>query len=105
MQFAVDYFRDLKNKFGEGRERKTEIRTFDSISAKKVIVSNKKLYVNKEEGFIGWTLRKDEFVSECSEIDDVIVFFKTGKMLVTKIADKKFVGKGIIHCAVWKKRR
>ncbi|MCT4580153.1 MAG: DNA gyrase/topoisomerase IV subunit A [Flavobacteriales bacterium] len=103
VQYAVDYFRDLKNKFGEGRERKTEIRTFDSISAKKVIVSNKKLYVNKEEGFIGWTLRKDEFVSECSEIDDVIVFFKTGKMLVTKVADKKFVGKGIIHCAVWKK--
>lgn len=103
IQYAVDYFRDLKTKFGEGRERKTEIRTFDSISAKKVIVSNKKLYVNKDEGFIGWTLRKDEFISECSEIDDVIVFFKTGKMLVTKVADKKFVGKGIIHCSVWKK--
>lgn len=103
IQFAVDYFRDLKTRFGEGRERKTLIRTFDSISAKKVIVSNKKLYVNKEEGFMGWTLRKDDFVSECSEIDDVILFFKTGKMLVTKVVDKKFVGKGIIHIGVWKK--
>lgn len=103
VQFAVDYFRDLKAKFGEGKERKTEIRTFDSISAKKVIVSNKKLYVNKEEGFLGWTLRKDEFISDCSEIDDIVVFFSTGKMLVTKISDKKFVGKGIIHIAVWKK--
>lgn len=103
IQYAVDYFRELKTKFGEGKERKTEIRTFDSISAKKVIVSNKKLHVNKDEGFIGWTLRKDEFISDCSEIDDIIVFFSTGKMLVTKIADKKFVGKGIIHIAVWKK--
>jgi len=103
IQFAVDYFKDLKDKYGEGRERKTEIRVFDSISAKKVIVTNKKLYVNKEEGFIGWTLRKDEFISDCSEIDDVIVFFSTGKMLVTRIADKKFVGKGILHVGVWKK--
>ncbi len=101
--FAIDYFKDLKDKYGEGRERKTEIRVFDSISAKKVIVSNKKLYVNKEEGFIGWTLRKDEFISDCSEIDDVIVFFKTGKMLVTRVSDKKFVGKGILHIGVWKK--
>ena len=103
IQYAVDYFRDLKAKFGKGRERKTEIRTFDSISAKKVIVSNKKLYVNKDEGFIGWSLRKDEYVSDCSEIDDIIIFFKTGKMMVTRVADKKFVGKGIIHVAVWKK--
>ena len=103
IQFAVDYFKDLKDKYGEGRERKTEIRVFDSISAKKVIVTNKKLYVNREEGFIGWTLRKDEFISDCSEIDDVIVFFETGKMLVTRISDKKFVGKGILHVSVWKK--
>lgn len=103
IQYSVDYFRDLKDKFGEGRERKTEIRTFDSISAKKVIVSNKKLYINRKEGFIGWTLRKDEYISDCSEIDDIIVFFKSGKMLVTKIADKKFVGKEIIYAAVWKK--
>ena len=101
--FAIDYFKDLKDTYGEGRERKTEIRIFDSISAKKVIVTNKKLYVNREEGFIGWTLRKDEFISDCSEIDDVIVFFATGKMLVTRVSDKKFVGKGIIHVSVWKK--
>ncbi len=103
IQFAVDYFRDLKDKYSEGRERKTEIRAFDSISAKKVIVSNKKLYVNREEGFFGWSLRKDEFISDCSEIDDIIIFFKTGKMMVSRISDKKFVGKGIIHIGVWKK--
>ena len=73
------------------------------IAARKVVVSNKKLYVNKEEGFIGWTLRKDEFVQDCSDLDDIIIFFDNGKMIVTKIADKKFVGKGIIHTAVWKK--
>lgn len=103
IQYAVDYFKRLKEKYGKGRERKTEIKTFDTISAKKVIVSNKKLYVNREEGFIGWTLRKDEFVADCSEIDDVILFFENGQMLVTRIADKKFVGKGIIHVGVWKK--
>ena len=103
IQFAIDYFKDLKAKFGKGKERKTEIRVFDSIAASKVIVSNKKLYINKEEGFIGWALKKDEYISDCSDIDDIIVFFSTGKVIVTKIADKKFVGKGIIHAAVWKK--
>ncbi|MFT7156090.1 MAG: topoisomerase-4 subunit A [Parvicella sp.] len=103
IQYAVDYFRELKDKYGEGRERKTEIRVFDSISATKVIVSNKKLYVNREEGFIGWSQRKDEYISDCSEIDDIIIFFETGKLMVTKVADKKFVGKGIIHVNVWKK--
>lgn len=103
VDFAVDYFKKLKEKYGEGRERKTEIKTFDTISAKRVIVSNKKLYVNKAEGFIGWSLRKDEFVQDCSEIDDVIIFFEDGQMMVTRMADKKFVGKGIKHCAVWKK--
>lgn len=103
IDYAIDYFKDLKKKFGEGKERKTEIRTFDTISAKKVIVANKKLYVNKSEGFIGWGLKKDEFVAECSDIDDVIIFFKSGKMMVTRISDKKFVGKGIIYCGIWKK--
>jgi topoisomerase-4 subunit A len=103
IDYAIDYFKDLKDKFGEGKERKTEIKVFDNISAKKVIVANKKLYVNKKEGFIGWGLRKDEFVADCSDIDDVIIFFASGKMMVTKIADKKFVGKDIIHCAIWKK--
>lgn len=103
IEFAIDYFKDLKKRFGEGRERKTEIKIFDNITARKVVVANKKLYVDKEEGFVGWNLKNAEFVKECSDLDDVIVFFKTGKMMVTRIADKKFVGKGIIHCAVWKK--
>ena len=103
VDYAIAYFKDLKAKFSEGKERKTEIKIFDNISAKKVIVANKKLYVNKKEGFLGWSLRKDEFIADCSDIDDVIVFFASGKMMVTKIADKKFVGKNIIHCAIWKK--
>ena len=103
IDYAIDYFKDLKSKFGEGRERKTEIRTFDNIAARKVVVANKKLYVDRNEGFIGWGLRGAEFVKECSDIDDVIIFFKTGKMMVTRIADKKFVGKGIMYCTVWKK--
>ena len=102
-EFAIEYYKDVKNKYSEGKERKTEIRVFDNITARKVIVSNKKLYVNREEGFIGWSLRKDEFIEECSDLDDIILFFDNGKVIVTKIADKKFVGKGILHVAVWKK--
>ena len=102
IEFAVDYYKDLKKRFSDGKERKTEIRTFDTISAQKVIVANKKLYVNREEGFIGWGLKKDEFIAECSDLDDVIVFFRTGKMMVTRITDKKFVGKGIMYCGIWK---
>lgn len=102
VDFAIDFFKDLKKRFSDGKERKTEIRTFDTISAQKVIVANKKLYVDKEEGFIGWGLKKDEFIAECSDLDDVIIFFKTGKMMVTRITDKKFVGKGIMYCAIWK---
>ncbi len=103
IDYAVDYYKDLKDKYAVGKERKTEIRVFDNIAAQKVVVSNKKLYVNKEEGFIGWALKKDEFVEDCSDLDDIIIFFENGKMIVTKIADKKFVGKGIIYTAVWKK--
>jgi topoisomerase-4 subunit A len=103
VEYAVDYYKDLKKKFAEGKERKTEIKVFDNISAQKVIVSNKKLYVDLEEGFIGYNLKKADYVADCSEISDIIVFFDTGKMMVTRIADKKFVGKGIIHCGVWKK--
>jgi topoisomerase-4 subunit A len=103
IDYAIAYFKDLKIKFSEGKERKTEIKIFDNISAKKVIVANKKLYVNKSEGFLGWSLKKDELIADCSDIDDVIVFFASGKMMVTKISDKKFVGKNIIHCAIWKK--
>jgi topoisomerase-4 subunit A len=103
IEYAIDYFKDIKKRFSEGKERKTEIKTFDNITARKVVVANKKLFVDREEGFIGWNLKGAEFVKECSDLDDVIVFFKTGKMMVTRIVDKKFVGKGMIHCAVWKK--
>ncbi|MEJ6617231.1 MAG: DNA gyrase/topoisomerase IV subunit A, partial [Crocinitomicaceae bacterium] len=89
--------------FGEGRERKTEIKTFDSINATKVIIANKKLYVDYEEGFVGHSLKKAEYIADCSDLDDVIIFFSTGKMMVTKIADKKFVGKDIVFANVWKK--
>lgn len=103
IDYAVEYFKDIKKKFGEGRERKTEIKVFDSINAKKVIIANRKLYVDMEEGFIGYNLKKAEYVADCSDISDVIVFFASGKMMVTKVADKKFVGKGIIYANVWKK--
>lgn len=103
VEYAIDYFKDLKKRFGEGRERKTEIKIFDTISATKVIIANRKLYVDYEEGFIGYGLKKSEPINDCSEIDDIIIFFSTGKMMVTKVADKKFVGKGIVHADVWKK--
>ncbi len=100
---AVDYFKELKKKYGSGRERRTELRAFDTIVAAKVAVANKKLYLDREEGFMGWSLRNNEFVDECSEIDDIIVFRVNGTMLVTKVADKKFIGKGILHVGVFKK--
>ncbi len=100
---AVDYFKDLKKKYGTGRERKTELRTFDTIVATKVAVANKKLYIDRNEGFMGWSLRNFEFVDECSELDDIIVFRLNGTMLVTKVADKKFIGKGVLHIGVFKK--
>ncbi len=103
VEHAVDWFKELKKKYGTGRERKTEQRTFDTIVAAKVAVANKKLYVDRNEGFIGWSLRNNEFVDDCSEIDDVIVFRRSGQMMVTKMADKKFVGKGVIHIGVFKK--
>lgn len=103
VEFAINYFKDLKKNFGKGKERKTEIKTFDNISASKVIIANKKLYVDFEEGFIGHSLRKCEAVCDCSEIDDIICFFSSGKMMITKVADKKFVGKDIIYAFVWKK--
>ena len=101
--YAIDYYKDLKKRFGEGRERKTEIKIFDNIVSSKVIIANRKLYVDHEEGFIGWGLKQKEAVNDCSEIDDIIIFFSTGKMMITKISDKKFVGKGIIHADVWKR--
>jgi len=103
VDFTIAYFKELKAKFGKGRGRKTLIKMFDNVEKSAAIVSNKKLYVNRKEGFFGWSLRKDEFVQDCSEIDDIFIFFESGKMIVTKITDKKFVGKGILHIQVWKK--
>ncbi len=103
IEYAIEYYKDLKKRFGEGKERKTEIKMFDNINAAKVIIANHKLYVDMEEGFIGYNLKKGDVVNDCSEIDDVIIFFNTGKMMITKVADKKFVGKGIIYADVWKK--
>jgi topoisomerase-4 subunit A len=103
IEFAIEYFKDLKKRFGAGKERKTEIKVFDTINATKVIIANRKLYVDYEEGFIGYGLKKNEPVSDCSEIDDIICFFASGKMMVTKVSDKKFVGKDLIFASVWKK--
>lgn len=103
VDFAVEYFKNLKKKYGVGRERKTEIKSFENIVATSVVVANEKLYVNREEGFAGYGLKKDEFVGECSDIDDIIVFRKDGTMQVSKVADKAFVGKDLIHIAVFKK--
>lgn len=104
VDYAIDYFKELKKKYGKGRERKSEVKIFDDIEATKVVIRNTKLYVNREEGFIGTSLRKDEYVTDCSDIDDIIVFTKKGEMMVTKVDSKIFVGKGIMHVAVFKKK-
>ena len=104
IDYAIVYFERLKNDYGEGKERKTEIRIFEDVDATKVIIRNTKLYVNREEGFIGTALRRDEYVGDCSDIDDIIVFTKEGKMMVTKVDSKTFIGKDIIHVAVFKKK-
>ncbi|RIA09810.1 topoisomerase-4 subunit A [Flavobacteriaceae bacterium MAR_2010_72] len=104
IDYAIAYFSRLKKDYGAGRERKTEIRTFDDVDATKVVIRNTKLYVNREEGFIGTSLKRDEYVCDCSDIDDIIVFTKDGKMMITKVDSKTFVGKDIIHVAVFKKK-
>ncbi|MEZ2414184.1 DNA gyrase/topoisomerase IV subunit A [Muriicola sp. E247] len=104
VEYAIDYFKELKSKYGKGRERKSEIRIFDEIEATKVVIRNTKLYVNREEGFIGTSLKRDEYVTDCSDIDDIIVFTKSGSMMVTKVDSKTFVEKNIIHVAVFKKK-
>ncbi len=103
-EFAIAYFKRLKSEYGSGRERKTEIKLFDDIEASKVVIRNTKLYVNRKEGFIGTSLKKDEYVTDCADIDDIIVFTKEGKMMVTKVDSKTFIGKDIIHVAVFKKK-
>jgi topoisomerase IV subunit A len=101
--FTINYFKQIKKKYSKGKERKTEIRSFDTIQATKVVANNAKLYVNRKEGFIGTGLRKDEFVCDCSDIDDIIVFRKDGTYLITKVTDKVFVGKDIEHVQVFLK--
>ena len=104
VEYAIDYFTSLKKNYGAGRERKTEIKTFDDIVATKVVMRNTKLYVNREEGFVGTALKKDEYVTDCADIDDIIVFTRDGQMMVTKVDAKTFIGKDIIHVAVFKKK-
>jgi topoisomerase-4 subunit A len=101
--YAIKYFENLLKKYGKGKERKTEIRTFDTIDSKTVAIANQKLYVNRAEGFVGTGLKKDEYVCDCSDIDDIIVFKKDGKMVVFKVQDKTFIGKDIIHVDVFRK--
>ena len=102
-EYAVSYYEELLKKFGKGRERKTEIKLFDIIEAKAVAIANTKIYVNRSEGFVGTSLKKDEFIGDCSDLDDIIAFTKSGKMKVVKVADKVFIGKDIIHVAVFTK--
>ena len=104
IDYSIAYFERLKKDYGEGKERKTEIRIFADVDATKVVIRNTKLYVIREEGFVGTSLRRDEYVCDCSDIDDIIVFTKEGKMMVTKVDSKTFVGKNIIHVAVFKKK-
>ncbi|BDX37910.1 DNA topoisomerase IV subunit A [Tenuifilaceae bacterium CYCD] len=101
--YTINYYQQIKKKYGKGRERKTELRSFDSIVATKVVIANEKLYVNYAEGFVGYGLKKDQFISDCSDIDDIIVFLKNGKYFVQKVQEKAFVGKDIQHVAVYKK--
>jgi len=102
--YAIAYFKRLIKDYGTGRERKTEIRVFDDIEATKVVIRNTKLYVNREEGFVGTSLKRDEYITDCSDIDDIIVFTEEGKMMVTKVGSKTFIGKDIIYVAVFKKK-
>ncbi len=101
--YTIKYYERIKEKYGKARQRKTEIRNFHDIEAAKVAAANQRLYVNRKEGFLGTSLRKDEFVSECSDIDDIIVFLKDGKYLVTRVSEKAFVGKNIVYAAIFKK--
>lgn len=101
--YTINFLMEIKEKYGKGRERHTEIKNFDMIEATKVVAANRKLYVNKKEGFFGYSLKGDEFVNECSDIDDAIIFLKDGKYMVKKIEDKSFAGKDIIHIEVYKR--
>ena len=101
--YSIAYYERIKERYGKGRERRTEIRNFENIEAAKVVIANEKLYINREEGFIGTALKKDEFICECSDMDEVIIFRKDGTYYVTKVADKIFVGKDVLYVNVFKK--
>ncbi|MBL3658245.1 DNA gyrase/topoisomerase IV subunit A [Fulvivirga sediminis] len=103
IDYAIAYYSNLLKKYGEGKERKTEIKSFDAIDTTIVAANNQKLYVNRQDGFVGYALKKDEFVCECSDIDDIIVIRRDGKCVVSRIADKVFMGKDILHVGIWKK--
>ncbi len=103
IDYAIDYYDNLLKKYGKGRERKTQLKPFEAIQAKQVAIANVKLYVNKADGFIGTGLKKDEYITDCSDLDDVIAFTRSGKMKVVRVADKVFIGKDIIHVALFKK--
>ena len=103
VEYTIEYFKNLKKKYAAGRERKTEIRSFDTVVAAKVAMANAKLYVNREEGFMGTGLKRDEFVCDCSDLDDILVIRKDGTLVVTKVDSKKFVGKDILYLGVYQK--
>ena len=102
-QYTITWYKDLLKKYGKGRERKTKSSSFEQVVASEVTISNQKLYVNREDGFAGFSLKKDEFVSDCSDLDEIIVFREDGKMIVTKVDEKKYVGKDVLHIAVYRK--
>lgn len=103
IEYTIEFFKNLKKKYGKGRERKTEIRAFETIVATNVVIASEKLYVNREEGFAGFSLKKDEYISDCSTIDDIIVIRDDGTMIISKVSEKAFVGKNILHIAVFQK--
>ena len=103
VEYTVEWFRMLQNKYGKDFPRHTELRNFDTIDSTKVIEANEKLYINREEGFIGTSLKKDEFICNCSNIDDIIIFFRDGRYIITGVAEKKFIGKNILYANIFKK--
>ncbi|HCK24630.1 MAG TPA: DNA gyrase/topoisomerase IV subunit A [Bacteroides graminisolvens] len=103
VEYTTNWFKMLKEKYGKGFPRRTELRNFDTIEAAKVVEANEKLYINRKEGFIGTALKKDEFIANCSDLDDVIIFYRDGRYLITPVAEKKFIGKNILYINIFKK--
>jgi len=103
VEYTINYYQNIKNKFGKGRERKTEIRNFDTIEAAQVVIANEKLYINWAEGFAGTALKKDTYICDCSDLDDIIIFRRDGSYIITKVADKLFIGQNAIHVGLFRK--